>query len=150
MAMSQVQMRASTADRERAIGTLKSSFVEGRLTQEELELRVGHVLTARLFPDVIAHIADLPAGPFGRLPAHPVTPAFPRTSRLAVAGLICAVAAPGTLGISAIPAILLGCAARRRIARTGEKGSEAAIAALVLGSLALLGGLVVVAVWLAS
>jgi hypothetical protein len=132
------RMLASTADRDRAIGVLKSSFVEGRLTKDELELRVGQVLTARLFPDIMALTYDLPVGPFGRLPAHPVTPAPPRISRLAVAALVCAAAAPCTVGVSAVPAIVLGHMARRRVRRTGERGVAEATRALVLGWLALL------------
>jgi hypothetical protein len=140
--VSNVRMLASTADRDRAIGVLKSSFVEGRLTKDELELRVGQVLTARLFPDVMAVIYDLPVGPFGRLPAHPVTPAPPRISLLAVAALACAVSAVCTAGISAAPAIVLGHMARRRVRRTGGRGAGLATAALVLGWLAVLIGAV--------
>jgi hypothetical protein len=140
---SNVQMLASTADRDRAIGVLKASFLEGRLTKDELELRVGQVLTARLFPDVMAPIYDLPVGSFGRLPAHPATPALPPTSRLAVAALACAAAAPCTAGISAVPAIVLGHMARRRVRRTGERGAAVATVAVVLGWLAVLIGAVV-------
>lgn len=39
-------MRASTADRDRAIEVLKAAFVEGRLTKEELDLRVGQAFVA--------------------------------------------------------------------------------------------------------
>jgi hypothetical protein len=138
-------MLASTADRDRAIGVLKASFVEGRLTKDELELRAGQVLTARLFTEVMALIYDLPVGPFGRLPAHPVTPAPPRLSRLAVAAAICAVTVPCTLGITAVPAIVLGHVARRRMCRTGERGAAMATSALVLGWLTVLIAFVVIA-----
>ena len=78
------QMRASDRDRDTANGLLRNAFAEGRLTKEELDLRVGQVLVSRYFEELMALTADLPVGPFGRLPAHPVTPAFPRMSRLAV------------------------------------------------------------------
>ena len=81
-------MWASTADRDRSVEVVKASFVEGRLTVEELDYRVGQVLVSRCFEELMALTADLPVGPFGRLPAHPMTPAFPRMSRLAVAALI--------------------------------------------------------------
>jgi hypothetical protein len=81
-------MWASTADRDRSVEVVKASFVEGRLTQEELDLRVGEVLVSRYFEELMALTADLPVGPFGRLPAHPMTPAFPRRGRLAVAAVI--------------------------------------------------------------
>jgi hypothetical protein len=76
---SYAHMRASTADRDRSIEVLKSSFVEGRLTRDELDLRLGQAFVSRFFAELMAITADLPVGPFGRLPAHPVTPPFPRT-----------------------------------------------------------------------
>jgi hypothetical protein len=131
-------MLASTADRDRSVRVVKESFVEGRLTAEELDQRLGKVLVSRYFEELMALTADLPAGPFGRLPAHPVTPAFPRLNRLAVAALVCAGAGPVSLGITAIPAVALGEMARRRIRRTGERGFAAATAAVVLGCLMML------------
>jgi uncharacterized protein DUF1707/uncharacterized protein DUF4190 len=131
-------MLASRADRERSVTVVKASFVEGRLTKEELDQRVGRVLVSRYFEELMALTADLPVGPHGRLPAHPVTPPFPRMNRLAVAALVCAGAGPVSLGITAIPAVALGEIARRRIRRTGERGSAAATAAVVLGWLIVL------------
>jgi DUF1707 SHOCT-like domain/Domain of unknown function (DUF4190) len=131
-------MRASTADRDRSIEVIKTSFAEGRLTKQELDLRVGQVLVSRFFEELMALTADLPVGPFGTLPAHPVTPAFPRMSRLAVAALVCAAAGPVSAGITALPAIAFGQMARRRIRRTGERGFAAATAAVVLGWLTVL------------
>jgi hypothetical protein len=131
-------MLASTADRDRSVRIVKESFVEGRLTAEELDQRLGKVLVSRYFEELMALTADLPVGPFGRLPAHPVTPAFPRLNRLAVAALVCAGAGPVSLGITAIPAVALGEMARRRIRRTGERGFAAATAAVVLGCLMML------------
>jgi len=131
-------MLASTADRDRSVRVVKESFVEGRLTAEELDQRLGKVLVSRYFEELMALTADLPVGPFGRLPAHPVTPAFPRLNRLAVAALVCAGAGPVSLGITAIPAVALGEMARRRIRRTGERVFAAATAAVVLGCLMML------------
>jgi hypothetical protein len=136
-------MLASRADRDRAIDVLKASFVEGRLTKEELDQRVGQALVSRLFPDLMAIISDLPAGPFGRLPAHPATPALPRTNRLAVLALVCAAAAPVTAGITAILAIALGHLARRQARRRGEQGAGIAAIAVLLGWIALL----IAAIW---
>jgi hypothetical protein len=86
----------------------------------------------------MALIADLPVGPFGRLPWHPATPASPRMSRLATAALACAVAGPLTAGITAVPATIFGHMARRRVRRTGERGFAGATAAVVLGWLTVL------------
>jgi Domain of unknown function (DUF1707) len=88
VAGSYAHMRASTADRDRSIEVLKVSFVEGRLTKGELDLRLGQAFVSRFFAELMAVTADLPVGTFGRLPAHPVTPPFPRTSRLAVAAAV--------------------------------------------------------------
>jgi len=131
-------MLASTADRERSVTVVKASFAEGRLTRDELDQRVGQVLVSRYFEELMALTADLPVGPHGRLPAHPMTPPFPRLSRLAVAALACACAGPVSLGITAVPAVALGHLARRQVRRTGERGFAAATGAVVLGWLMVL------------
>ncbi len=81
-----VHMRASSADLERSIEVLKTSFVEGRLTREELDQRLGEALVSRFFAELMELTADLPVGTFGRLPAHPATRANPRTGWLALTG----------------------------------------------------------------
>jgi len=80
-------MWASPADRDRSIEVIKASFAEGRLTGEELDQRLGQALVSRYFEELMALTADLPAGPFGRLPAHRMTPPVPRKNRLAVVAL---------------------------------------------------------------
>jgi hypothetical protein len=55
-------LRASDADRERAIGMLEVAFVQGRLTKDELDLRVGRAFTARTYAELAAVTADIPAG----------------------------------------------------------------------------------------
>jgi hypothetical protein len=57
------RLRASHADREQVIDTLKDAFVQGRLTKDELDSRVGDVLASRTYADLTALTADLPAGP---------------------------------------------------------------------------------------
>jgi hypothetical protein len=78
-------IRASTADTDRTVAVLKTSFVEGRLTKDELDLRLGQALVSRFFAELMAITADLPVGTFGRLPAHPATPRFRRPGRWRVA-----------------------------------------------------------------
>jgi hypothetical protein len=69
------RLRASHADREHVIDTLKHAFVQGRLTKEELDSRVGDVLASRTYADLAALTADLPAGPPTAQPARKhVTP----------------------------------------------------------------------------
>jgi hypothetical protein len=41
--------RASHADREQVVGALKAAFVQGRLTADELDERVGQALAARTY-----------------------------------------------------------------------------------------------------
>ena len=52
-------LRASDADRERAIDVLKAAFVQGRLTKDELDARAARALTARSHADLAALTADL-------------------------------------------------------------------------------------------
>jgi hypothetical protein len=71
-------MRASTADRERAIKVLQAGFVEGRLSREEFGQRLGQAFLLRTFAELMALTADLPAGPFGEIAGasgHPRAPA---------------------------------------------------------------------------
>jgi hypothetical protein len=55
-------LRASHADREQVIGTLKAAFVEGRLTTDELHARVDQTFASRTYAELAAVTADLPAG----------------------------------------------------------------------------------------
>jgi Domain of unknown function (DUF1707) len=59
----QSRLRASHADREQVIHTLKDAFVQDRLTKDEFDARVGHALASRTHADLAALTADLPAGP---------------------------------------------------------------------------------------
>ena len=59
---------AASADRERAVGIIRAGFAEGRLSQDELDDRVGQAYSARTYGELWALTADLPAGPFA--PAH--------------------------------------------------------------------------------
>ena len=52
---------ASQADREQVFEALKAAFVQGRLTKEEFDQRVGQVLAT--YAELDALIADIPAGP---------------------------------------------------------------------------------------
>jgi len=65
---------AGSADRERTVGVLRAAFTEGRLTQDELDDRVGRTYAARTYSDLWALVADLPAGPLPYPCALPVVP----------------------------------------------------------------------------
>jgi len=75
------RLRASHADREQVVDTLKAAFVQGRLAQDELDARVGQALAARTYSDLAALTADLPAEPdraMSPAPAPASAPARPR------------------------------------------------------------------------
>ena len=70
-------LRASSADRERVIGTLKAAFVQGHLDQDEFGLRVDQVLTSRTCAELAVITAGLPAD----APSRPAPPAAPALAR---------------------------------------------------------------------
>jgi hypothetical protein len=128
-------MLAANADRERAIDVLRAGFAEGRLTKAEHDDRAARVYAARTYGELGALTADLPAGPVhyrstGYLP-QPV--AQRPVNSMAVAALVCGIGEFFTLGLTAIPAIVLGHTARRQMRRTGERGDGMALAGLVFG-----------------
>jgi hypothetical protein len=122
------RLRASHADREQVIEALKTAFVHGRLTKDELDTRAGQALAARTYADLAALTADIPGEPAAAGPARPPAPARHRPLARAAARaggcLVIAFAAsqvaqradpgntPGTLpGSLAFPSFLLANAA---------------------------------------
>ena len=61
-----LRLRASHADREQVVDVLKVAFVQGRLTKDEFDLRVGQAFAARTY----AELADVTAGLTGAQPAR--------------------------------------------------------------------------------
>jgi Domain of unknown function (DUF1707) len=61
-AVARGRLRASHADREHVIGTLKAAFVQGRLTKDELDLRIGQTFASRTYAELARLTADIPAG----------------------------------------------------------------------------------------
>lgn len=53
------QLRASDADREQAVDLIKAAFVQGRLTGDELDVRVGEALAARTCGRLAALTTDI-------------------------------------------------------------------------------------------
>lgn len=139
----QAGMLAATADRERTVDVLKAAFIEGRMSQEEFDARSAQVMSARTYADLSAIIADLPVGPAGAiapyLPYFPQAAPVPPTSGLAIGSLVCGIAEIFTLGLAAIPAVILGHLARAQIRQTGERGDGMAVAGLILGYMAIVG-----------
>lgn len=137
-------MRASHADRERAVDVLKAGFAEGRLQQPEYEQRIARAYQAQTHAELQMLVADLPQGPVPQaqlLPQRPVPAAFMpmqmpppvATNGSATGALVCGIMTPVTGGLTAIPAVILGHKARAEIRRTGERGDGQAVVGLVLG-----------------
>jgi uncharacterized membrane protein len=125
-------MRASTADRERAIDVLKAAFAEGRLSQDECEQRAGQAFSARTYAELATLTADLPAGPLGtlgsQLPGHPLPPRSRPMNRLAVASVVI-----GLMPVIPMLAIFTGLIAHGQIQERGERGAGLATAGIALG-----------------
>jgi hypothetical protein len=134
-------MRASSADRERAVDVLKAGFAEGRLTQDEYNDRMGRAYAARTYGDLAVLTADLPAGA-SPLPAWPVPAYQPPppsgTNSMAIASMVLGVAEFFTGGLTAIPAVICGHVARRQMKQTAQRGDGLATSGLVLGYMAII------------
>ena len=98
-AMGHGRLRASDADREQVIDTLKAAFVQGRLTRDELGVRAGQALVSRTYAELAAVTEDIPARLIGvvRPPSLPVRRTRKPVTRTVAAGAACAII-PATLG----------------------------------------------------
>ena len=148
-------MRASDAERERAVDVLKAAFTEGRLSQDEYADRVGLVQVSKTYGDLAELVHDLPVGPFGSLPPAPAPAYYPgyppagpyqpgpaqvmprQRDPLAVTSLAVALAAV-TFPPAALAAVGLGVTALFRIRESGKLGRNFAIAGIALGTLGIL------------
>jgi Domain of unknown function (DUF1707) len=94
------RLRASDADRERVIDTLKAAFVQGRLTRDELGRRTGQALASRTYGELTAITADIPARRVEALPQPKTAQRHNqrRADKKAVAWAICMLLLPTTLG----------------------------------------------------
>jgi Domain of unknown function (DUF1707)/Domain of unknown function (DUF4190) len=130
-------MRAASADRERAVDVLKAGFAEGRLTQEEYTDRMGRAYAARTYGELAVLTADLPAGPWPA--AWPMPQPQPATTNsMAIASMVLGVAEFFTLGLTGVPAVICGHMARRQMKLTGQRGDGLATGGLVLGYMAII------------
>jgi Domain of unknown function (DUF1707) len=119
------QLRTSRADRERAIDVLKAAFVQGRLTKDEFDLRVGQVVGSRTYADLDALTADIPEGVISAQPSaeHPREPAVASVLLVGLTGLFVA-------GLLAALLMLLSWVVRRsrRGAAQGPPSGPAGLA----------------------
>jgi Domain of unknown function (DUF1707) len=97
------RLRASAADREEVIEVLKAAFVQDRITKDELDQRIGKVLTSRTYDDLEILTADIPGALIRTRPATPARPPDPskkkliRRTSVAVAGTAFVIAEPAAL-----------------------------------------------------
>jgi hypothetical protein len=72
------RLRASHTDRERVIDVLKAAFVQGLVTKDEFDGRVGQTFASRTYAELAAVTADLPAGLIGDRAPRKAARAQPR------------------------------------------------------------------------
>ena len=93
---------AADADRERAIDVLKTAFVHGALTRDDLSVRTGRALSARTYAELAAITGGLTVRPVRprtkAVPAPARRQARRRVSKKVVAWSACAVVLPIALG----------------------------------------------------
>jgi hypothetical protein len=119
VAAGQGLLRTSRADREHVVGVLQMAFVQGRLTHDEFEARVGRTLASRTYAELSALTADLPALLVGsQLPRMPAVVPDKRSMSAAskvlaagFAGLVVAVLAMAVSVLANSPLGLVGSAA---------------------------------------
>ncbi len=56
------RLRASHADREQVVGTLKAAYVHGLVTKDEFDARVSQTFASRTYAELALITADIPAG----------------------------------------------------------------------------------------
>ena len=89
------RLRASQDDREYALDTLKVAFVQDRLTKDEFDARVSHVLAARNCAELTTVTADLPPGLAGAPRHKPARRQMTNAARWGASGFI----TPGLLAV---------------------------------------------------
>jgi Domain of unknown function (DUF1707) len=91
-------LRASHADREQVIGVLKAAFVQGRLTEDELDARAGQVYASRTYDELAEVTADIPAEP-----TRAQSPRDPWRATKIACRIVYATIAPGVVALILLP-----------------------------------------------
>ena len=93
------RLRASHADREHVLDVLKAAFVQGRLTKDEFDMRVGQTFASRTCAELAALTANIPAGLLGVQPLRkPARAEAPHPQNKVVNSCACAALAVLALG----------------------------------------------------
>ena len=125
------RLRASRADREHVLDVLKAAFVLGLLTKDEFDMRVGQAFASRIYAELAALSADIPAGLIGAQPLRkPARAQPPHPQNKVVNSCACA-----GLAVLALGAALF----------TGNFGLFFMVVAAILGVLFVAGGRMVCA-----
>jgi len=98
-------LRASHADREQLIGTLKVAFTQGRLAKDEFDARIGRALVSRTYADLAAAAAGLPAEPAAaQQPRRAARRRAGNAARWATAGLVTPAVTAAAFAANSLPA----------------------------------------------
>jgi Domain of unknown function (DUF1707) len=81
------RLRASHADRERVIGTLKAAYSYGLVTKDEFDARVSQTFASRTYAELAVITADIPSG---LAPAPPPPRPAPATASAPLASNVIA------------------------------------------------------------
>jgi hypothetical protein len=111
-------LRASHADRDQTIEVLKAAFVQGRLTKDEFDARIGQTLASRTYTELATVTADLPAGPAVAPSPKPTRRRVGNAARWGTSGLV-------------TPAILAAGFALGSVPGDGRYGAVAFVIAFV-------------------
>jgi hypothetical protein len=103
-------LRASLADREQVIDTLKVAFVQGRLTKSELDRGLGQALAARTYAELAAVTADIRAGSGLARPPKSARPQLQRPGNRSVKAGVWVITAT-TLAAGVLAGVVAGGAA---------------------------------------
>jgi len=96
-------LRASDADRERVVDTLKVAFVRGQLAKDEFSTRAGQALASRTLGELAAITLDIPASQSQAPPPRAArAQARNQMDKKTIAWVMFLVLMPATLGIAFI------------------------------------------------
>lgn len=91
-------LRASHADREQVIDTLKAAFVQGRLNEDELDARVEQVYASRTYAELAGVTVDIPVELTGARPLRD-----PWGATKVAWGVVYALILPGVVTLGGLP-----------------------------------------------